>query len=304
MRRHVTALLLCICLCLAFPFYAFATTVDAEKDCSLTFVYQDGDLPCQGLSVQTYRIADVSAHGNYTLTEAFSAYPVQLYDVQSQAQWKKIASTLAAYVVADQIPATATAMTDVAGKVQFQNLSPGMYLTLSVTYENILQYVFFENFLTAVPSPNINGTYAYDVTAYPKCEKRQLVEQEIAYKVIKQWQDAGAEANRPAKIEVAIYKNGVFQKTVHLNGQNNWCYGWNAKDDGSVWVAVERNIPAFYDVTVSKSGNTILLTNHYSKPETPPETGDTFSVWPFVLVLCVSGALLVILALLSKRKSK
>lgn len=303
MKKRIVALLFCIVLYLSFPLCTFATSVDTTHPSSLKIVYKDGETPCEGLKIQIYRIAHVSPTGTYTLCDSFAKYPVTL-DAKSQAEWKTVASTLAGYAIADAISPTITSTTDDKGAVTFDSLLPGMYLTLSVTYQNDTHYLFFENILTALPYPNGDGTYNYELTAYPKCEKREPIPEDISYRVLKQWQDIGAENKRPANVEVAIYKDKALQETVRLSAKNNWTYSWTAPDDGSDWVAVERNIPKPYRVTTVKSGSTTIITNSYQVSATQPETGESASIWLYAFALFVSGGLLLILGLLTKRADR
>ncbi len=305
MRKTLFALCACIAILCAFiltPITASATAAELEKPSSLTIIYNDGDVAFSGLTVKTYRIADVSEDGNYTLCGDFKNYPVSLYDVRSQAEWQSIASTLASYAIADNIMPTVMQATDESGTVKYEGLYPGMYLTLSVKNESAEQITVFENFLTAIPMPAGDGTYNYDVTVYPKNTKYTPTIEEISHKVIKQWKDGGCENKRPSEVRVDIYKDGELKETVTLSDQNNWMYEWTAADDGSKWSAVERDIPADYKVTVTEQGNTIVLTNIYFDGDIDsPQTGDTSNIELYIAIMCISGFMIILLSLWRKR---
>ncbi len=306
MKRTFLAICFCIavlCAVVLTPITASAATVETEKLSSLTVTYKDGDAAFSGLIIKTYRIADVSEDGNYTLCGDFKNYPVSLYGVRSQAEWQSIAYTLASYAVSDGLQPTITEATDENGTVKYEGLYPGMYLTLSVKNENAEQVTAFESFLTAIPMPTDDGTYNYDVTAYPKSTKHTPTAEEISHKVIKQWKDGAGE--RPSEIKVDIYKDGKLQETVTLSGKNNWMYEWTATDDSSDWSAVERDVPAGYKVTVTEQGNTVILTNIYlDGVSEPPQTGDTSHTELYIILMCISGFMLILLSLWRKRSEE
>ncbi len=287
------------------PISVMAAKIDTSAPSSLEIVYKNEDTVFEGLTVKTYRIADTSAEGEFTLSEEFAEYPVALYGVESQTEWQNIAATLAGFAVADNIPATAESVTDSKGTVKFDKLIPGMYLTLGVTHSGDSVLTVFEDFLTAVPIPSDNGTYNYNITAYPKHETKTISKSEITHKIIKQWKDVGFMYDRPDSITVDIYKNGELYSTEVLSSDNNWMYSWNTEDDGAAWIAVERNIPDAYTVNITESGNTIIITNIRGGdfPDAP-QTGDTVIIWPYVIVMCIAGLFCSSLGILKMRTSR
>lgn len=281
-----------------------ANPIDPQRPSSLTIQYKYSQKTYSDLSVKIYRIAEVFENGTYSLTGIFKSYPVNIYGITSQAEWKKIAVTLAAYIAADDIPATCEGATDNEGKVMFENLSPGMYLTLSVRSQQDGEIIVFEDFLTVLPYPSEEGEHQYDVSVYPKCESYTPAPEHKEHKVVKQWQDGGYADIRPQKVDVDIYKNGVLQFSQTLSSDNGWVYRWEAMDDGSRWQAVERNVPAEYTVTVAENGETIIITNVYNHGIIePPPTGETGVIWPYILSLSVSGILIIAFSIWSKRKA-
>ncbi len=302
MMKKALSILVLIVLTFSLALSAGADSVDTEKSSSLTIVYKAGEKLYSGLEIKTYRVADVSQDGVYTLSGDFKNYPVSIYNVRSQAEWRNISSTLAAYAVADKLETVSPAVTDSEGRVKYENLRPGMYLTLSVRYSSENEIVTFENVLSVLPRPDDSGVNQYDVTAYPKHEKATPTKQPVEYKVVKQWKDAGESEERPSEVTVDILKDGVLQKTVELSSATNWSYTWEAPDDGSVWSSVERNIPKGYYVTSVENNKTFIITNIMDKNLPPPPTGDTFGAYPFVLTTAFFGVILVILAFWRKRR--
>lgn len=353
-----------------------SASIDPGKTSSLTLQYRHNGAYFEGLEIKTYHVGDVSAAGIYSLTNAFQYSSVNLNYVKTQAEWKTIASTLAAFAAAESLNPDCSAVTEGNGTVSFRNLKPGMYLTLAVSHKGDTEITSFETFLTAVPYPDGSGTYQYDVTAFPKCSSRPVVSDKVEYKVIKLWKDTGFSQNRPERIRVRIMKDGKVQEIQTLSGDNNWSYSWTAEDDGSIWQVSEIAISFGYSVTITESGSTFILTNTHeelqepeepdspdppdtpdppdvpdipdnpnppdvpdlpeapdvpdepdstdtpdepdqpdnpNKPDTPqkpdktdksektgktdtPKTGDMTVIWPYALAMCLSGALLLILA--------
>lgn len=302
--KRILCALVAMLLCGALAPVALAAPIDPQRPSSLEICCQFEGEAYQGLTCRIYRVAEVSAEGEYTLTGAFADYPVSLYQVTSQAQWRTIASTLAAYAAADGILADGEAVTDGNGSAMFADLLPGMYLIRPDSAEAEGKTVIFETFLTAVPYPTEDGYHDYDLTVYPKAETHIPQPDPVEYKVVKQWQDEGNVDSRPNSVTVDIYKDGKLEFSQVLSAENNWCYRWTAPDDGSDWQAVERAIPGVYRMTVVKEGSTIVITNIYETPPQPPETGETMVLWPWILTVCLCGCGCLLLAAWRMRYGK
>ena len=272
-----------------------------EQSSSLTLQYVHDGQGQEGLGITSYRIAELLPDGTYALTGAFTEYPVNITGVTSQAEWREIASTLAAYAAADGIRPTCTGITDEMGTIVFEDILPGMYLTLSVKSDTVR----FETFLTAVPRPTEDGAYRYDVTAVPKYEPipTEPSPEPVEYSVVKLWKDTGYTEYRPESITVDILKDGKFHESQELSSENNWSYRWTAPDDGSIWQIAEREVPEGYTVTVTENGTVFYLTNItvYSEP-TSPQTGTSFVVWQYSLWMCAAGGILLLLAVQRKER--
>lgn len=296
--KRITAFLLCVIVLMsALSLSAFAVEpIDTHKKGSIAFNYH-----LEGLEIKTYRIADVFPDGTFALTGDFKDYPISIYGITSKAEWKNIASTLSSYIAADGIAPDFSGTTDKDGIVSFNDTPVGLYLTLSVRAETEDDISVFEDFITILPTKDENG-YNYDISAFPKCEEYTVKPDEVEYKVVKQWKDNGYAEKRPEKIEVEIIKNGKTESTQYLTAENNWCYSWSADDDGSVWQAVERKIPDGYTVTTVKNGSTIIITNayDYGDPDSP-QTGDTAVLWPYILIMCFSGLMMILIAVRGKK---
>ncbi len=306
MKRIIS--ILCVCILIFIMSFSNIMSVvaispiDSQKKSSLTVQYKMGDEYFAGIKIDTYRIADVSPDGTYTLCGAFKDYPVNIYGITSQSEWKSVTSTLNTFATADNLTPTCSAVANEYGTVSFEDILPGMYLTTSVRIEMDSKTILFESFLTAVPAPDIDGNHNYDVKVFPKCEVVTPTFDELEYKVVKHWKDSGNTEKRPQFIEIDIIRDGVVHTTQKLSNSNNWSYSWTAQDDGTVWNVKEKNVPSGYTVTVEKNGNTLIVTNTYdSAYEDPPKTGETTVLWPWILAMCLSGGMVVILSVWRKR---
>ena len=299
--KSLLAVLLALTFIACLSAGVFAAPVEPTKPSSLTLHYKQGETYYSGTEIKIYRVAEVFPDGTYALCGDFKNYPVNIYGITAQSEWRGVTTALAAYVAADSLSPTHVGTTDENGVVKFSDILPGMYLTLAVRVETDKEIAIFENFLTVIPAPSESGEHNYDVTAYPKCEKYTPKPDPIEYKVVKNWQDNGQSENRPEYIEVDIIRNGEIQHSVRISAQNNWAYKWTAEDDGSEWQAVERNVPEGYTVSVAKDANTIIITNIYDYNDDPPPTGDTTVIWHYVLIMCVAGLVLIMIAARRKK---
>ena len=299
--KRMTAWIACLCILLfCLPFSVSAEQVDIQKESSLTLQYRYGEEVFPDLSIRTYRVAAVAPNGEMALTGAFVDYPINIDGIEEQSEWQRIATTFAAYILADNIEPTSDGITDAEGYVRFENLLPGMYLTLSVRVEKGSTLTVFETFLTVIPQP-VNGAYVYDVTAYPKCEQQTVQPTLITHKVVKQWKDGGHTDLRPQGVTVDILRDGELQTTEVLSAENNWSYVWQAPDDGAKWQAVERDVAEHYTVSVEELDSTIVITNVYEHKDDAEQTGDIAMPQLYMLILCVAGLVLLLIAAYRKR---
>ena len=295
MKKCIATLIACISVLTLL--FCTVLSVSAESSASLTLVYRRSDESFSDLSISTYKVAELTADGEYRLCSKFADYPVQIYSVKSQAEWKKITSTLAAYIRADSIAPDLSGVTDADGSVAYTDVGAGLYLTLSVYREADGITVVFEDCITAVSEA---GT----VSAYPKYEIHQPMPGDVEFKVVKQWKDTGAADKRPSEVKIDILREGSVVESVTLSPANDWCYKWMAPNDRSAWYAVERDVPDGYKVSVASDGRTIIVTNTYESSQEPPDTGDTEVLWHYLALMCVSGALLITLGVIRMRIEK
>ena len=312
-RMGIIAFIICICLYLIPCQVQAASTSDAKEpistneNCSLTISYCSGGIAFSELPVNLYKIADVSADYQYTLTSSFEKSNLILNGIQTVGEWNVIRSTLETYILANDITADFNAKTDFEGKASFDALKPGLYLAIT---ERIIQeettYVF-DSALIALPGLDADGLWQYqvDVTSKSEIIPPSRDDEEIELKVLKLWKGDGGSSARPAIIEIEIFRNGTSYQTATLSENNHWTYTWSAKDDGSDWKVVERNIPTGYTMTIEERETTFVLTNTLNRdvPDNPdsPQTGDTSNIMLWVILMIVSGSMLIILGITGKR---
>ena len=304
-RKLIFALMACILLGV-LPLYAFAVTpVEVDRSCSLTVSYAHNGQGFANVTVVGYRVAEVAPDGTFTLTGSFADYPVNIYGITSQTEWKEVSRTLASYAAADKLEPDLQAGTDATGTAFFGELKTGMYLICAVDTVKGDTVYQFEEFIVYLPRPQEDGTHAYDVSARPKYTSYTLKPQEVEFQVVKLWKDGGKEDRRPSSVTVQILRNGELYTTQTLSGENNWTYRWKAPDDGSRWQIAERDVPKGYRVAVGGDGRSFVVTNTYDGgQEDPPQTGDTAVLWPWVLAMCLSGGGLMVMGIYGMRKRK
>lgn len=305
MRKRLLNLLLLLALVLSMlPAPAMAITpLNPNQKCSMTLHYVQDNVGFSGLEISIYRVAKANPDGTFDLTYPYNAWPIDIHGITSQEEWEVVASTLKSFIVKDNVAATKTGKTNLAGTVVFDDLKTGLYLVMGTTAENKNGIYEFNTFMIYVPTPSADGTFDYDVEATPKCIQYTP---KTEYKVVKLWKDAGYTSSRPREVTVEIYKDGKLHKTVKLNSTNRWTYTWHvtAEQDG-VWTVTEKNVPKNYTVTVGEKQGVFTVTNtRKSDPSSPPKTGDMYPLWPAVITMCISGSLLILLGIYFMRKKK
>ena len=320
-RMGIIAFLICICLWLMPCSVQAASTADAKESistdtpCNLIVTCCYGETAFSDLSVKLYRVADVSADFRYTLTPRFASSEIAINGVTSAAEWNVIRSTLEAYIAAEDMTEDLAAVTDSLGRAWFSSLSPGLYLIVPANGSADEMLCLFDSALISLPGLGTDGLWQYQVTAackgvfIPQTE----ADKEISYKVMKLWKGDSNSSGRPQKIEAEIFRNGESYQTVILSEENHWSYSWSVKNDGTKWTVAEKTVPAGYIASMEKRDTTFLLTNTRipetspTESQTPsggqaPKTGDTSNILLYILLLCTSGILLVLLGVFGKNR--
>ena len=92
---------------------------------------------------------------------------------------------------------------------------------------------------------------------------------------------------------------------VRITPAMNWHYEWTARDDGSVWNVIGEKVK-HYTLTTKTVDHGWILEYQIIMPPAPdpviPGTGEEFP-WLPVVLLSVSGVVLVIFGIISRRKA-
>lgn len=286
--------------CLLLILLTLPVTASAQEETGLKLHYQKGDAVFSGLQVGIYQVAELMEDHSYRLLEPYASASVNLEDITEQAQWQTVAETVFSCIVANGVAPDKIAETDAQGVATFTNLKKGLYYVQEVVAEAEEGTYVFNQFMIYLPTPQLDGSFDYQVEANPKCLEFSPKTQ---YTVTKLWQDGGNRQHRPKEVVVDIYWNGILQETQTLSAQNNWTYTWMVSaDQQSGWTVAEREVPEHYKVTIRKTDNTFTVINTRQGQPEPPKTGDTFNPMPWVMIMCISGVLLVILGIYGRRR--
>ena len=311
-RLGIMAIVLFVCLsCLPYTVLAASTTdakepivLDTECELKISYSYDGQGFPNQ--SVNLYKIAEVTEDFQYALTPYFISSSLVLNGIQTNGEWDVIRSTLDVHILVNNIVPITTAVTDKAGQAHFTQLTPGLYLVSAVNVVQDNLTCSFDSALVSLPGLGADGFWQYQINVSAKPEILPPVDsdEEITFKVLKLWRGDEHRTDRPKSIEVEIFRNETSYKTVILSEENHWSYSWTAKADGASWNVTERNIPTGYTMTIEQRDNTFVLTNtHQDKPNpSQPQTGDTSNVLLYSVLMYISGTMLILLAIVGKRK--
>lgn len=276
----------------------------------------------EGLDIAAYRVAALLEDGTYELLEPYTDYPVSLESMLSLEEGKHAASTLASYVKADHLEAYCTNKSDRRGEVLMERMTPGLYLILGSTVQRDDSEYLFGDYFVYLPAKGSDGEYHYHVQAIPKYE---LIIPTTEYKVVKFWKDEEGKEKRPSSIEVEILKDGVLEEICTLNAENNWSYSWETTDLEGQWSVIEKNAGDSYYVEIIENEAVFHIINTYKEepedpeePEEPKEpespqddegpsdiikTGDSAPVMLYLMIMCISGMVLLLVGIRMKRKT-
>lgn len=308
--KWITMLLCCLAAVLFLPGKAYAAgMIDLERPVSLSMTYRAQGTPLTGASFSIYHVADVNAYGELSVTEDFAEYPVDIRGEKDE-EWKELAAALEAFVSRDKPEAAATAKTDANGQVSFSTekdqLVPGLYLVVGQRHEQDQFYYDAAPFMILLPGLDLDANdWNYDMTASLKYESAEIREK-VSRRVLKAWNDKGANQDRPSAIEVQLLQDGRVADTVTLSEANSWSHTWKELDGDSRWTVTEKVVPEGYTVKLTREGTTFVLTNTGRSTSSGdadedrlPQTGQLW--WP-VPVLVSAGLFLIVAGLLRRRR--
>lgn len=268
-KNSVMRILCLFIAVLMLPVNIFSAGLIAESEATLTIAFKAGDTAIKNAAFSLYRVGDVDQYGVYTLTEAFSGSSVDLKGHEA-TYWQEVTEVLEAYQSRNKIPADYTGKTDSNGMLEFKGLEKGLYLVIGTKKTQDGRTYTPSAFLTALPLlDDVNNEWMYSVTVSPKYTSKTNGGGGSSYvsrKVIKVWADEDYEHNRPKSVRIVLLKDGAAHETVTLNDANDWKYEWTKLSDSYTWTIAEEEVPEGYKVSMTKSGNTYVITNTY-KPD-------------------------------------
>lgn len=302
-KRWMKMILVCVMmLSLMIPQNVFAIDkIDSDSLVSLKLEYSGAD----GAKFDLYRVADVSGHGEFELTEEFKKYPVKIDDLNVE-QWKKVAAQLASYIMDDpEAPESIDSGVVKGGVLEFPTsqtaMSVGLYLVIGEEYLCDHQIYKPEPTLICLPNLNMDEEWVYHETIRPKYEIEKETTEVL---VIKQWIDNGNENAYKVPIEVQLVKDGKVYETIILSEENNWQYKWTNLELGD-WEVKEVTKLKDYDVSVKQNQTIHIITNTYIGEETPTPPGklpQTGMLWWPVPVLAGAGILFFVTGWVKRQK--
>lgn len=247
-------------------FGLFQAAALAQETSTIKFSYVGA-----GIKFNIYKVGEISAHREVTLTGNFKGYSISLED-------KEAAQTLAAYALRDNISPDATSITNSEYNAVFNGLSRGVYL---ITGKSI---VIYNKRYTALPVivSVLNDEESRNITVKGKYEVKNIStpggggspsEGTTEVSVLKVWKGGTDKKDVTAQ----LLRDGIVYNEVVLNSANNWRSTWKGLSDSYSWTVVEKNVVEGYEVSIEKDGSVFIITNTYKPtiPEKPDKENTT-----------------------------
>ena len=324
-RRKRTLALLAAVLCLLTSVAQAAGSIDLTRKPTLTLTYRDGNTALSGAKFSIYRVADADETGELTVRSEFDEFDLDIRG-KNDRRWREMAQTLESYVLRRELTPADSRKTDKTGMLTFptqgKTLAAGLYLVIGERHTQGGNDYDAEPFFVLLPTQDLeNNEWVYDVSANVKFDKTPVPDDgdTVTRKVLKVWDDDGAEDSRPQEITVELLRNGKVYDTVKLSEKNNWRYTWLNLDADARWSVTEKTVSG-YTVSITREGITFVVTNtkkpdrtdtpdtpvkpsNPSKPSSPakPTLPQTGAVWWHVEALALSGLVFLILGALDRK---
>ena len=324
-RRKRTLVLLAAVLCLLTSVAQAAGSIDLTRKPPLTLTCRDGKTALSGAKFSIYRVADADETGELTVRSEFDEFDLDIRG-KNDRRWREMAQTLESYVLRRELTPADSGKTDKTGMLTFptqgKTLAAGLYLVIGERHTQGGNDYDAEPFFVLLPTQDLeNNEWVYDVSANVKFGKTPVPDDgdTVTRKVLKVWDDDGAEDSRPQEITVELLRNGKVYDTVKLSEKNNWRYTWLDLDADARWSVTEKTVSG-YTVSITREGITFVVTNtkkpdrtdtpdtpvkpsNPSKPSSPakPTLPQTGAVWWHVEALALSGLVFLILGALDRK---
>ena len=318
--RRVFCLLLAACLLAgAAAAGAGRGSIDLRPDSpvTLTVRFFHDKAPVSGAPFSLYRVADVSAYGEFTLTGDFKDDPVRSGRPE-QRRLARAGRDAARLCPAGQ-PQAARHRRDRQHRPSHRSptgrkrFGRGCICCWASRFVSGGYSYTVEPSLICLPcAGETSNTWDYDAALAPKHDREPLPpapsDDTVERKVLKVWDDGNA-ASQPQEITVQLLKDGVVYDTVRLNAKNSWRYTWSKlpKYDASgrriTWTVTETAVGG-YTVSIRQEGVTFVVTNSRTpstpaQPSTPsgPSLPQMGTVWWPVGLLAICGVALLLAGL-------
>ncbi len=163
----VVSFFISICNC-------FAEGIEVDKVCSMSGVFNYGDVNISDTKIYLYRIADISNIAKYTYVSDFSSFDIDINGL-ANTEWNNYAKELSKYIDNKNIKYIDEAVTDSAGKFTFSNMKTGLYL-LKADSKKTKDYEYSSGpVLLSVPNYNeVDEVFMYDLSVVMKTEAKSL----------------------------------------------------------------------------------------------------------------------------------
>ena len=255
------ALILCALAALGCGVPAFADAIDPDAESSLTISWKPnaastGETGFAGTPFRAYRVADVNSTVEFTPTEKFQKYGINLSGLSAQ-EWLALAVQLAGNAERDSILPDSAGLLGEDGTLTFPGINrTGLYLVVGEKYEEKDKIYSPQAALVSVPDQSgEEGSWNYHVTSSLKYFESGKV---LNLKVTKIWADAGYSSYRPTSVTVRILCDGEKFADVLLNAANNWTWTLENVDPARNWDVQELSNIAPYTTTYKRYDYDIL----------------------------------------------
>lgn len=304
MRRIMTLLAGGVCvgiLCVMIFFHvqglqALAMTQNLESGqeaCSVILEY-GREKPIQNAIFSIFQVAEKTESGSYVRRKEFQSCPVQI-DFEESSVWRETAETLEIYVARDRITPVERGVTDLNGRLKFENLGEGIYLIVGEKKTEGLKTYFPEPILAMISIESgeeahlpgcvvVHPKYREEENAPSRQRDRDDSPEKVRLRAVKIWDGQTKNGSRenekenqgnqdhPEEVVIELLRDGVIAKRAVLSEKNQWSCVWENLDAGSSWKVAEE-VPEGYVVSIRQEGETFLLTNRRENKE--PEKPDS-----------------------------
>ena len=235
--KHLKFILLILML---FTTNVFANnySVDLSVSGKINVVLTDkeNNESIEGVELTLYKIANVleeDYHLTYNYVDNINC-DVSLDNLESKELVDKINLCVSDGLIID------TKITNLDGKVTFDNLSLGLYLVKQTN--KVKGYSSINSYLLTIPKVEDNK-FIYEINSKPKTDILRL----ISITVKKVWNEPLSNKNDleslPMYVEAGLYKNNELIDKVKISKDNNWEYTWEdieKSDDYNVLELKDR----------------------------------------------------------------